>query len=324
MRTCIVASMASLLLACRPVMAGSEKGTYELVGILVPGEPGMFRAAYPTVSIHSLGAPFSARAMANSKGQFKLKNLPTGMYNLVAILPQVRILRRTVDIGPSFADVQGKIYLKIPFNRPPPNRMRYTISAAQLAIPESTLSEYRRCQEYLEKGNLERSTACLKDVLETTPQFAAAWNSLGSIASRSGKLEDAEACYKEALNHTPGSFRTLMSLGGTLISRNKTKESLEVFLQAVKARPDDPEAQARLGLSYLLLDKPDQAKEHLEEAKKLEPGHFTCPQLLIAQIYTRRGDVAAAITELEGFIKLHPDLEMTASVRESIKQLRAP
>jgi hypothetical protein len=46
--------------------------------------------------------------------------------------------------------------------------------------------------------------------------------------------------------------------------------------------------------------------------------------LLIAQIYTRRGEIAAAITELEGFIKVHPDLEMISTVRETIKQLRAP
>ena len=57
-----------------------------------------------------------------------------------------------------------------------------------------------------------------------TPQFAAAWNSLGSLASQSGQPEEAEIYYKEALNHTPGSYRTLMSLGGTLISRQDEGE----------------------------------------------------------------------------------------------------
>jgi Tfp pilus assembly protein PilF len=308
----------------QPAIAGSEKGTFELVGKLVPGEPGMFRTVYPTISLHGVGTSFSARAVANVKGEFKLKRLQTGMYTLVAVLPQVRVLRKTVDIGPSFADAKGKIYVTIPFDRLPPNRLRYTVSASQLAIPDGAMSEYRKAQDYLAKGDSERGIACLKKIVETTPQFASAWNSLGSIASQSGHFEEAEIYYKESLNHNPSSYRTLLSLGGTLISQKKTKEGLQVFVRAVKLRPEDPEGQARLGLTYLMLEDLDKAKEHLEEAKKIEPGHFSCPQLFLAQIHARRGDVASSIAELEEFLELHPDLEMVPSVRETIKQLRTP
>jgi tetratricopeptide (TPR) repeat protein len=323
MRICTLVMLLSLAL-CQPVIAGSEKGTFELVGTLVPGEPRMFRTVYPTISLHSVGTPFSARALANGKGEFKLKNLRTGMYTLVAVLPQVRVLRKTVDIGPTFADARGKIYLTIPFDRPPPNRMRYTVSASQLAIPDGALSEYRKAQDYLAKGDSERGVACLKKIVETTPQFAAAWNSLGNVASQSGQFEEAEIYYRESLNHNPSSYRTLLSLGGTLISQKKTSESLQVFVRAVKLRPEDPEGQARLGLNYLMLEDLDKAKEHLEEAKRIEPGHFSCPQLFLAQIHARRGDAASSIEELEEFLKLHPDLEMAPSVRDTIKQLRTP
>src|SRR5262245_14697525 len=312
------------LALAQPILADSEKATFELIGTLVPGEPGMFRTVGPTITFHSVGTVFSTRALANGKGEFKLKNLPAGMYTLVAVLPQVRILRRTVDIGPSFADDRGRIYLKIPFDRTPPNRMRYTVSASQLAIPESTLSEYRKAQDYLARGDSERGMASLKKIVETTPQFASAWTSMGNIASQSGQFEEAEIYYKESLNHNPSSYRTLLSLGGALISQKKTSESLQIFVRAVKLRPDDPEGQARLGLNYLMLEDLDKAKDHLEEAKKIEPGHFSCPQLFLAQIYARRGDVTSSIAELEEFLKIHPDLEMVPSVRETIKQLRTP
>jgi tetratricopeptide (TPR) repeat protein len=308
----------------QPIIAGSEKATFELVGTLVPGEPGMFRTAGPTITLHGVGTSFTTQAAANRKGGFKLKHLPTGMYTLVAFLPQVRILRRTVDIGPTFADARGKIYLTIRFDRPPPNRMRHTVSASQLAIPESTLSDYRKAQDYLAKGDSERGMASLKKIVEAAPQFASAWTSMGNIASQSGQFEEAEIYYKESLNHNPGSYRTLLSLGGALISQKKVRESLQVFVRAVKLRPEDPEGQARLGLNYLMLEELDKAKEHLEEAKKIEPGHFSCPQLFLAQIHARRGDVASSIAELEEFLKLHPDLEMVPSVRETIKQLRTP
>ena len=258
----------------QPAIAGSEKATFELVGTLVPGEPGMFRTVYPTISLHSIGTPFSARAVANVKGEFKLKRLQTGMYTLVAVLPQVRVLRKTVDIGPSFADAKGKIYVTIPFDRLPPNRLRYTVSASQLAIPDGAMSEYRKAQDYLANGDSERGIACLKKIVETTPQFASAWNSLGSIASQSGHFEEAEIYYKESLNHNPSSYRTLLSLGGTLISQKKTKEGLQVFVRAVKASARGSGGPGAAGLDLPHARRPGQGKGTPRRSQENRAGTF--------------------------------------------------
>src|SRR5207247_5787043 len=60
------------------------------------------------------------------------------------------------------------------------------------------------------------------------------------------------------------------------------------YFQAVKLRPEDPEGQARLGLNYLQLGEFDKALQHLREVKRIDPGHFSFPQLSLAQIYTRQ------------------------------------
>jgi tetratricopeptide (TPR) repeat protein len=231
-------------------------------------------------------------------------------------------LRRTVDIGPSFADARGKISLSIPFERQPPGRRSYTVSASQLSIPDAAREEYRKAQEYLEKRDAEHATACLKKAVEIAPQFAGAWNQLGNIAYQSNQAEDAEIYFRQALNQNSNFYGALVNLAGALISQGKVSESLPYYLRAIKVRPDDPMGRARLGLTYLYLGKLDEAEEHLKEAKKLELGHFSFPQLLLAEVYVRRADRAAAICELEEFLKIHPDSDRVPAVRKAIEQLR--
>jgi tetratricopeptide (TPR) repeat protein len=307
-----------------PVNAASGKAVFELEGKIVTSEQRIFRSAFLSVSLHGTESSFSVRTLADGKGKFKFKNLAAGMYTLIIFVPQARPVRKTIDIGPSFADSRGKISISIPFERQAPGRRGYTVSTSQLSIPDAARDEYRKALEYLEKRDAARASACLKKAVEIAPQFAGAWNQLGNIAYESNQVEDAEIYFRQALNQNPNFYGALVSLGGALISQGKESESLSFFLRAVKLRPDDPIGRARLGLNYLYLGKLDEAEEHLKEAKKLEPGHFSFPQLLLAEVYVRRGDRAAAICELEEFVKIHPDSDRIPDVRKSIERLRSP
>ena len=55
-------------------------------------------------------------------------------------------------------------------------------------------------------------------------------------------------------------------------------------------RPMDALANVQLGVNYVNLRKPDLAVKYLKEAKRLDPGHFSTPQLALYEIYLRSGD----------------------------------
>lgn len=318
-------SLSLLILMSAPsVPAAGHKSVFELVGKIVPSEPNLLQSKFPTVSIQGIGNSYSTRTLADSKGSFKFKRLPTGMYTLTVFIPPVRPLRRTVDIGPSFADGKGRILLSIPFKPQPPSRRNYTVSATQLAIPDSARAEFQKAQEFLEKRDTERGVACLKKAVEFAPQFAGAWNALGTVAYQSEQLEEAEIYFRRALDLNPSYYGALVNLGSLLVSRSKVEESLNIFWRAAQLRPDDPMGQARLGLTYLNLGDLDKAEERFMEAKKIEPGHFSLPHLYLAQIFGRRGARAAAIRELEEFLKIHPDSDQAPDVRKTIDLLRNP
>jgi outer membrane protein assembly factor BamD (BamD/ComL family) len=87
--------------------------------------------------------------------------------------------------------------------------------------------------------------------------------------------------------------------------------------------PVDALAQAQLGMSYFYLGQLDAAEKHLKQAKSLEPGHFSHPQLFLMQIYAKRNRTPEAILEMEEFLKLHPDSAKAPRIRELLQKVRA-
>jgi tetratricopeptide (TPR) repeat protein len=74
-------------------------------------------------------------------------------------------------------------------------------------------------------------------------------------------------------------------------------------------------------MNYFKLDQFDEAEQYLLAAQRLDPAHFSQPQLFLADIYARRGNRSAAIRELEDLLALRPDGPLSASIRGNIAQL---
>jgi tetratricopeptide (TPR) repeat protein len=115
----------------------------------------------------------------------------------------------------------------------------------------------------------------------------------------------------------------MVNLGGVLINLNQYEEALQVNLAAVRQRPQDALANSQLGMAYYSAGNLDQAEKYLTEAKRIDPGHFSHPQWLLAQIHIRRNELRAAADELEDLLKQHPDLPDAAKIRDTIARLRA-
>jgi Tfp pilus assembly protein PilF len=65
----------------------------------------------------------------------------------------------------------------------------------------------------------------------------------------------------------------------------------------------------------------DQAETYLKTAVRLDPAHFSHPQLILAEIYRKRGDLPAARAALNSFLELHPDSPEAAGIRQKMASL---
>jgi tetratricopeptide (TPR) repeat protein len=164
--------------------------------------------------------------------------------------------------------------------------------------------------------HLERS-------VELAPQFSTAWNNLGTIAYQSGRYQDAERYFRRSLQQDRQAFEPLVNLGGVLLTLGKLDQALEYNLEAVLSRPNDALANSQLGLTYFAVNNLPLAQKYLETAKRLDPAHFSHPQLTLAEIHLRRQEASMAADELEDFLRRHPDWPKAAEMRAAIAKLRS-
>jgi Tfp pilus assembly protein PilF len=313
------ACLPAIVLAALAV-AAADKG-FEISGRIDPPR------ARVMVILDGAKSPFTSSTLTDSGGRFRFRDVAAGPYILRFFVPGLDEVTQSVDVGPSLADASRRISLTIPFAGTVSSREAreapHKVDLRVLRIPDSARRAYREAQVLLGKNDVEGAIKRLERAVEIEPGFAEAWNNLGTIAYHARRFSDAERYFRQALEQVPGAYPPAVNLGGVLLNLGRYLEALGYNRYAVQEQPGDTLANSQLGMNYLFLDRLDLALKYLKEAKRLDPGHFTYPQLHLADIYLRLNDRQAALRELEEFLKLHPDAPEAERVRGEVSRLRA-
>jgi tetratricopeptide (TPR) repeat protein len=298
------------------VLAFVAADLYDLAGRFSP-------PARAAVSIYRVASPYTNATLTEEDGRFSFKKLEPGAYTVSVFIPAKGEARQTIEVGPGTADGRGRVAISLrlkdsDFVFQDVMRRRHSIDARQLAVPEKAIREYAEAQKDLGKGDTEAALGHLNRAVEIAPQFATAWNNLGTIAYQTQRFERAEACFRRALDADSTAFEPLVNLGGVLVSLHKIDEAWKYNVAAVLARPNDALANSQLGMTYFEMGSFNLAEKHFRKAIEVDPGHFSHPQLFLAEIHLRRNDREAAAADLESFLKYHPDWPQAAAMREKI------
>jgi len=303
----------------------AERNSFEVRGMVVPEGGLSLDSSRVSIQLQALSGSWAGKepfSVPHKWGKFRYKRIPEGTYLLTVFMPRVARVRRTVEVGPSLADKDGRIEVRIPLA---PQRRRpgmFQVSADELSVPTAALEEYEKGLQQLKDRNLARAEEHFRRATEWAPQYFAAWYQRGSIASRQERYGDAASYYREALKLRPESYRVLVDLGEVLLTLHDGQSALAVNAQAVKIRPDDAQAQVQMGYSLMLTERFEEAEIHLREAISLDPANYTYPQLMLAEIYRRRKDLPAVRREFEEFLRLHPDSPKAREIRSALNELR--
>jgi len=289
---------------------------YEIRGTLAP-------AVRASVSLHGSTTPYHAATMSDAGGRFRFKKIEKGTYTLIVFVPGAGETRKTVEIGPSVADGKGRVALAVQLDesKMTPDRSS-VVTLRQLTIPKAALEEYENASKKLGSRDVNGAVGHLNRAVEIAPQFSAAWNHLGTIAYQTRRYEDAEKYFRRSLEADLNAYEPLVNLGGVLVTLGRFDEAWKYNLHAVLRRPNDALAQSQMGMTYFGLNKPELAEKYLLEAVRLDPGHFSHPQLLLAEIYLSRGQSSRAADMLEQFLRRHPDWPDATKMRETVSKLR--
>jgi Tfp pilus assembly protein PilF len=283
--------------------------------------------ARASVSLFGTTSPFTAATLSDAAGRFSFKKLRADDYTVEVFIPGRGEARRTVEVGSAVAGPHQRVAVTLDlkdsdFDLAGPIRRQSSVSTSQLAIPKAALRDFEQAEKDLERHDPDAAAKRLEAAVEMAPQFAMAWNELGTIAYQTHKFDRAEECFRQALQQDPGAFEPLVNLGGVLVTVHKLDEAMDYNLRAVLARPNDALANSQLGQTYFELRQMDLAQKYLERARQIDPAHFSRPQLLLAEIHLRRGERRQAAAVLEEFLKYHPDWPQAVRMRQTIVELR--
>ena len=278
------------------------------------------------VNLFGIETPYVESAEVNRAGEFRFHSLAPGNYTVAVARKGLGEVRRTVVVSSALADPSGVVHATIPYTsaEAAANPNGGVVSVHQLSIPGSASAKYTDAQKRLAVHDPESAVRILEEAVAIAPQFSTAWNALGVIAFQTGEDDRAETLFRKALDTDPGAFEPLVNLGGVLLKKKDAASALPFNQRAVQDRPEDALANAQLGITYFKLDQFDQAEPYLLAAKRLDPAHFTQPQLFLADIYARRGDRSAAIQELGDLLAIRPDGPLTGAIRQDITELSSP
>ncbi len=301
--------------------ASAADRLFELAARFEPAGPAV-------VTIYGATVPFQSQTESNLEGSFRFRKLRAGSYTIGVVTSDRGEARQTIEVGPGTADAQGRVNLTLRFRdadfvMKDVARRQHSVSTRQLALPARAMREYQAALKDLERHDPASAAQRLEGAIEIAPQFADAWNLRGTIAYQTQDYARAERCFRAAVEQDPQAYEPLVNLGGVLLNNQKLEEALRINQNAVLLRPGDALANSQLGLAYFLVPNFNLASKYLEIARRIDPAHFSHPQLVLAEIRLRQGENRAAADMLEEFLNYHPDFPTAAKIRTSITALRA-
>ncbi|MFH1282964.1 MAG: tetratricopeptide repeat protein [bacterium] len=102
--------------------------------------------------------------------------------------------------------------------------------------------------------------------------FSYAYSNLGLLLLEKGQIEEAENEIQKAIELDPNSGFNWMVLGNLYFDKNQKDKALSAYEKSIELTPY-ADAYSRIGIIYLSEGKKKIAKEVLEKALELAPGH---------------------------------------------------
>jgi len=298
------------------LLAPAATGSFAVNGNVEPAGPAV-------VWLYGATSAFSSSTLSDPAGRFHFSDVLPGAYTLTVITTAHGEWQETIDVGPGSADDKGRVNVRVRIDGAKTlDDHRDVVTASELSIPASAWKEYEKSDHRLSKRDVEGAVAHLRRATQIAPQFAVAWNSLGTIAYHAQLYKQAEQYFRKGLAANPDEYAPLVNLGGVLLNLRRYQEAWIYNTLAVSRQPNDALAHSQLGMACASLDKLDAAESELREAIRLDPRHFTNPQLILADVYVRTNRRGAAADLLEQFLQIHPDYGNAAKIRERIAALR--
>lgn len=280
---------------------------------------------------------FISRTKTNSSGRYEFFRLSQGRFS-IRVLPirtdyqeqtkEIEIVNlvrqsnsgRTIVSG--IENKQVDFYLVIKRNSNNVPRVNGVVFAQE--VPKEAQKAYEKGLSELRDDNKKEAIGNFLRALDIFPDYFLALKKLGHEYVEQKNFADARSILNRAVIVNPKSFDSWYELAYAQNALKDYSESINSLKQAIVLNSGSINALYLISLSQKQIGNYQEALDNLKKAKKI--ANPPPPEIYwqLALLYTNNfKDYAAAVQELELFLKVKPDYEEADKVRELIKKLKA-
>ena len=207
-----------------------------------------------------------------------------------------------------------------------------TISVHELALPQKARDALRDGRKKLYvSGQPQNSLADFQKAIQSAPDCYEAYYDLGIAYWQLKQIEQAQGALRKSSELSSNKYgHANMALGMIFADQKKYDEAEKALLLSVEAEPASWMSQFQLGRVFYSENRLKDAEAPLEKARELKPNAPGVYRVL-ALVHLRLHNPAAALEDLNTYIKLDPDSaagqqakRMRDQVQESLAQAQAP
>ncbi len=161
---------------------------------------------------------------------------------------------------------------------------------------------YRAC----ETGKYGEAVRAYQEAIRLRPDFAMAWNNLGTAYGILGQSGKEVSAYQQAIRLKPDLALAWYNLGTTYSSLGQYGEAVSALQEALRLRPDFAEAWNNLGTAYGILGQSGKEVSAHQEALRLKP-EDAIAWYNLGTAYGRLAQHGKAVSAFQEAIRLKPD-----------------
>ncbi len=173
----------------------------------------------------------------------------------------------------------------------------------------------KKAGELWQEDKLDKATEILKQADEQTPEGYAR---LGFVLAEDNKHEEAITAYEKAVEMKPDYALAWNNLGSSLHDTKQFAEAIIAYYKAIEIKPDDEDAWYNLGLALHEIKQFTEAIGAFNKAIDLKP-YYEQAWYTLACSYSLQDDKKSALSNLEKAIQLDSTCKQDAQEDEDFK-----
>lgn len=268
-----------------------------------------------TILFEAEGANRKSQTKTDSKGEFLQVGLQSGAYKITASKEGVgaQTLPGSVRQGPNAA-----LKFVLTASSGVPNADKQAAAELQKMAGEAI--------SLMNSGQRDQAIAKFNEVIAKVPACVDCYLNLGVIYKEQKKPDEAEAAFKKVIELKPDHGPAYSELATLYNAQKKFDLAAEASSNAAKYLGSSggaagAEASYNQGVIMFNSGKYAEARAQFEEAVKTDPtmgmAHYQ-----LGMTALNLGDIPAAVTALEGYLKAEPDGPKAAEVKASLPALQ--